>query len=496
MVASSPKLAKFRDSLTSKVFLGHEPSPELVAILLVYFVQGILGLARLAISFFLKDELGLGPAEVSALLGIAAIPWMIKPLFGFLSDGLPLFGYRRRPYLILSGILGATAWIIMATAVHNAWSATLAITLSSLSIAVSDVIVDSLVVERARTESLKDSGSLQSLCWGSSALGGLLTAYFSGLLLEHFSTRTMFGITATFPLIVSLVAGLIAELPIDRPMDWSVVSQQMKQLKGAIAQKSIWMPTAFLFLWQATPTTESAFFFFTTNELGFSPEFLGRVRLVTSIASLVGIWMFQRFFRSIPFRTIFGWTTVISAVMGMTMLLLVTHTNRSLGIDDHWFSLGDSLILTVMGQIAYMPVLVLAARLCPPGVEATLFALIMSVTNLAALLSYEFGAGLMHVLGVTETNFDQLWLLVVITNLSTLLPLPFLNWLPNQQPGEVEIGTMATPEALPPTPQPDVALTLPLSTPAADVELVQVTSATPTYINDISATEDSLINDK
>jgi len=43
------------------------------------------------------------------------------------------------------------------------------------------------------------------------------------------------------------------------------------------------------------------------------------------------------------------------------MLLLVTHSNRALGIDDHWFSLGDSLVLTVMGQIAYMPVLVLAA---------------------------------------------------------------------------------------------------------------------------------------
>jgi BT1 family len=77
-----------------------------------------------------------------------------------------------------------------------------------------------------------------------------------------------------------------------------------------------------------------------------------------------------------------------------------------------------------------MPVLVLAARLCPPGVEATLFALLMSVVNLAGLVSYEFGAVLTHWLGVNESNFDKLWLLVVITNLTTLLPLPFLGWLP------------------------------------------------------------------
>lgn len=125
----------------------------------------------------------------------------------------------------------------------------------------------------------------------------------------------------------------------------------------------------------------------------------------------------------------------------MTILLLVTHANRALGIDDHWFSLGDSLILTVMGKIAYMPILVLAARLCPSGVEATLFALLMSVSNLGGLISYEFGAVLMHWLGITETNFNALWVLVVITNLSTLLPLPFLNWLPAADP-QTETSTL------------------------------------------------------
>jgi folate/biopterin transporter len=357
---------------------------------------------------------------------------MIKPVFGFISDGLPILGYRRRPYLVLSGLLGAAAWVGLATVVHSAWTATLAIALSSLSIAVSDVIVDSLVVERARGESVGAAGSLQSLCWGSSALGGLMTAYFSGSLLEHFSTHTVFVVTATFPLLVSLGAWLIAEPQVVEPPNWAIVRHQLGQLRQAVAQKVIWMPTVFLFLWQATPTAESAFFFFSTNELGFEPEFLGRVRLVTSLASLVGIWLFQRFLKAVPFRVIFGWSTVLSALLGMTMLILVTHTNRELGIDDHWFSLGDSLVLTVMGQIAYMPVLVLAARLCPPGVEATLFALLMSVVNLAGLVSYELGATLMHWFGISETNFQSLWLLVVITNLSTLLPLPFLGWLPAQ----------------------------------------------------------------
>ncbi|WP_039895397.1 folate/biopterin family MFS transporter [Lyngbya sp. PCC 8106] len=431
MFISSTRLAKIKANIKKNIFFGKKPTPELIAILLVYFVQGILGLARLAVSFFLKDDLGMTPAEVSAMLGIVVLPWVIKPLFGFLSDGLPLFGYRRRPYLILSGFLGAIAWIAMATVVDSPLTATLVITLSSLSVAISDVIVDSLVVERARKESLSDVGSLQSLCWGSSALGGLITAYLSGFLLEIVTVKTVFLITASFPLIVCGVAWLITEEKVGDRSNLETVKQQIRQLRQAVTQKTIWLPMAFLFIWQATPTADSAFFYFTTNELGFQPEFLGRVRLVTSIASLVGVLLFQRFFKTVPFRKIFTWSTILSAVLGLTMLLLVTHANRALGIDDHWFSLGDSLILTVMGQIAYMPVLVLAARLCPPGVEATLFALLMSVYNLAGLLSHESGALLTHLLGVTEHQFENLWILVMITNISTLLPLLFLNWLPN-----------------------------------------------------------------
>lgn len=422
--------------LITKILFGHQPSRELLAILLVYAVQGILGISRLAVSFFLKDELALSPAEVAALMGIAALPWVIKPVFGFISDGLPIFGYRRRPYLILSGLLGVGAWLSLANLVHTAAGATLAIAITSLSVAFSDVIVDSLIVERARDESVGKAGSLQALCWGASAVGGLLTAYFSGLLLQHFSTRTVFALTAAFPLLVSAAALWISEEPVALADGnrQTVVKEQMQQLWQALTQKAIWMPTLFLFLWQCTPTAESAFFYFSTNELGFTPEFLGRVRLVTSLASLLGVWLFQRFLKTIPFRQIFIWTTLLSSLLGLTALLLVTHTNRSLGIDDHWFALGDSLILTVMGQLTFMPVLVLAARLCPPGIEATLFAMLMSVLNLSGLVSKEGGAILTHLLGVTDTNFDKLWLLVLIANVGSMLPLIFINLLPNEDP--------------------------------------------------------------
>lgn len=109
--------------------------------------------------------------------------------------------------------------------------------------------------------------------------------------------------------------------------------------------------------------------------------------------------------------------------------MLITHTNRALGIPDGAFVLGDDVALTIFGQIAFLPTLVLAARLCPPGVEAVLFATLMSIFNGASTVGTEIGAALTKFLGVTESNFDNLGLLTVICNLSSLYPLVFIGWL-------------------------------------------------------------------
>ena len=103
ILAVSPSLPPWKAWVKTHLLFGHEPTQELIAILLVYFVQGILGLSRLAVTFFLKDDLGLTPAETAALTGLGIIPWTLKPLLGVMSDGFPMGGYRRRSYLALFG---------------------------------------------------------------------------------------------------------------------------------------------------------------------------------------------------------------------------------------------------------------------------------------------------------------------------------------------------------------------------------------------------------
>ena len=128
-------------------------------------------------------------------------------------------------------------------------------------------------------------------------------------------------------------------------------------------------------------------------------------------------------------KKVLFWCSVASAPLGLTQLILILHINRDLGISDYWFTFGDSLVLTVLGQLAFMPILVLAASLCPVGVEGALFATLMSVFNGAGVVGTELGAALTAAFGVTETNFANLAPLVTVCNLSSLLPLLAIGWL-------------------------------------------------------------------
>ncbi|KAL1543261.1 folate-biopterin transporter 1, chloroplastic-like [Salvia divinorum] len=441
-VSSKAAPLKKKYAINTMKCFGVELSPDNIAVAMVYFVQGVLGLSRIAVNFYLKDDLHLDPAETAIISGVSSLPWLVKPLYGFISDSVPLFGYRRRSYLVLSGLLGALSWSLMATFVASKYGVAFCILLGSLSVAFSDVVVDSMVVERARGESQSMSGSLQSLCWGSSAFGSIVSSYFSGSLVGTYGVRFVFGLTALLPLITSAVAVLVKEQPVYGSMSGHNISSDtntgfiasskssIMQLWSAVKQPNVLLPTLFIFLWQATPHSESAMFYFTTNKLGFTPEFLGRVKLVTSVASLLGVGLYNGYLKTVRLRKIFLATTVVGSTLGLTQVVLVTGLNRRFGISDEWFSIGDSLILTVLGQVSFMPVLVLAAKLCPEGVEATLFATLMSICNAGSVLGGLMGAGLTQLFGVTKDRFDNLALLIILCNLSSLLPLPLLCLLP------------------------------------------------------------------
>jgi hypothetical protein len=52
--------------------------------ILTFFNQGIGNLSSLPLYFFLKDTLGIGIPTIMLIGALTNLPWLIKPLWGFL----------------------------------------------------------------------------------------------------------------------------------------------------------------------------------------------------------------------------------------------------------------------------------------------------------------------------------------------------------------------------------------------------------------------------
>ena len=70
-----------------------------------YFNQGMKILVRLAAMDLYKSVYHLEPSHIQRLGAFALLPLSIKILYGLISDNIPIFGSRRKSYLVLSALL-------------------------------------------------------------------------------------------------------------------------------------------------------------------------------------------------------------------------------------------------------------------------------------------------------------------------------------------------------------------------------------------------------
>src|ERR1051326_1673680 len=79
-----------------------------------YFVQSAVGIVYEPVNYVLKDHLHLTPGRASGFMAWITFPLLLKPLFGYVTDFLPIGRYRRKPHLVLAACLAAAAFFVLA----------------------------------------------------------------------------------------------------------------------------------------------------------------------------------------------------------------------------------------------------------------------------------------------------------------------------------------------------------------------------------------------
>ncbi|XP_008226937.1 PREDICTED: probable folate-biopterin transporter 4 [Prunus mume] len=186
----------------------------LFLVCLVYFTQGFRSFVWTAVSYQLKDRLKLSPSSSQFVFSIAFFPWSIKPLYGIVSDCIPIKGRKRVPYLVIATVLSLVPWLILglnATLRSSKWNLMTFLTVQNLGSAMADVVVDAMIAEAARRERATFAGDLQSISWFSMALGGICGSLSGGYALTNLQIHTIFLLFSVLPSIQLLSCGLVEE---------------------------------------------------------------------------------------------------------------------------------------------------------------------------------------------------------------------------------------------------------------------------------------------
>ncbi len=367
---------------------------------IVYFAQGMSALPVQVITITFKDH-GLDADEVAAFFLLASIPWFIKPLYGLISDFLPLFGQHRKSYLLVTSALACGAGLVAGMSTQfSYWELGILYTLMGLGLAYNDVLTDALMVEKGKLNGL--TGAFQSIQWSAVTCAAIVVGLLGGYFAEHRELQTAFAVAALFPLIVLLMAVFFIHEKPTVPQQGEV-SEIWIALRTGFGERSVWLVAAFIFLFNFSPSFGPAFLFYQTDTLGFSQQYIGILNALDSASSILGALIYVPLSRSMPLRRLINFAIGLSVI---TLLMYLAYRGEISALLIH-------LIWGITGMVTTLAFLDLAARACPKRAEATFFALLMSIFNLGTLASQIVGAHLYTQLG--EGSFAYTWLVIIST---------------------------------------------------------------------------------
>ncbi len=407
----------------------------------VSLAQGALLAADTIWNYIYKKDWILGPSESSVLSGLANTPWIIKPLWAIISDNLPIFGYKRKSYLILTSIIGWLSFYSFGFGPISITAGFVWIFMSNVFLSFQSVVGQAVVVEAAQKskgekQKAKSANNGVSLFYGTKLIGKVIYSGAIMLFLTELRRHDFMFFSSFIPVLVLLASFLLPEQRRTNKIHHDLLLENQSTSGNALGnlkkafefmkQPIIFKSWLFIFLSNFVPSPAQPKFYYYTTVLEFSPNFLGGLKLIASGGHVIGVIIYNRFCSNMNLKKFYIFTILMVAFVHLSMVLLYFRINLQWGIRDDVFVIFDTFVIDFFQELHSLPILVLACRLCPKNIEATIFAIMITANNLAGNLSSQLGAILLSYLGITSTQFDNLWMFTLINACIQLLPLVLL----------------------------------------------------------------------
>ena len=368
-------------------------------------------LARLPLGLSLKNDLGLPPQDLAAFWAVATVPWYFKPLLGLLVDARPLWGTRRRAYLLLATVAAAFAWLAFAL-VPRAYGPLLFVAVAvNAALAVVSTNVGGVLVEVGQRHGATGrlSALRQMLVGGMNLVVGPLGGWLAG---RAFGWTVGLGalIVGSF---VPVVTSLGREPSDGRaPVEPGAVG---RHLRATLRSRPTLTAAALVFFVYLAPGLQTPLLYYQQDVLHFDPLFMGVLQTWAGAGVIIGAVVYGVVCRFVPLGVSLAAGIVLSAASTLSYL---AYDSREAAVAIHFLS-------AIVGTLAVMPLYDLAARAAPEGSESFGYALVLGVQTLATYAVSDVVGSYLY--GHVHLTFKQL---VWVDALSTLAVLLFLPALP------------------------------------------------------------------
>ena len=343
--------------------------------------QPAVQLARLPLQRLLKFDLHQSRASVAVFFAVASIAWNFKPIAGIVSDTFPLFGTRRRYYLILSMLGASCTWLIAGFVPHSYTALLGSMVAINALLVIGSTVTGGLLVQAGQR--FGATGRLSSARAAVSSACMLVAGPAGGFLASRaFGAAVSVSALVAFS-IVPIAIALLHE-PQNARRNMAASRELRAHVRSLFRSGTLWTAAGLLFLVFISPGFATPLYYYQTDTLGFSQQYIGALGMVSGALGLLGAAAYGLLCRRFPLRVLLAMGILCSVV---ATLLYLDYRSRPT-------ALVVEAVAGFFATLAELPLMDMAARATPRGNEALGFSLMMSVRNGAISLSDVLGSKL------------------------------------------------------------------------------------------------------
>lgn len=394
-------------------------APQYIGIYLSYLIVGFVYGSSMALVYPFCVALDSESGNVCyALRGDLCMFWSLKIFIGFLTDTRPIFGYRRKPYLLLGWTIAACATAFLASWGRCHWdnnrSHDLQILLwcfwiNNAGYVIADVAMDSQLIEYAQMEPAATRGKVQGNAYLIRSIGFLLA---DALTAFSFNSKEYSG-DFDFSLTLEQFAWVLTAVQLAPMPFWIALKEQ--RLSFATRTPELFAPYEGAQVVDMSPTIvptrgrrrtlqlvwdimQNRFFgtlmcFIFVNNASNEVSVAARqvvnhewVKMQPAVNALdlmsqdattaLGIFCCKQWFRDANWRLVLAFTTAFTVGLGILYWLVVWDICRS-----PWFAVSIDVDKSFAQGVSYLITIWAITEIAPVGLEGMTYALGTTMGN-------------------------------------------------------------------------------------------------------------------